>query len=146
MRIPLLCAFLSVGLSLVAQAPVHRACSAIVGTNVSTRAPAIFTGSLQDDKNTPIAKTKVELASLDKKAPKVYDAVLTDSQGAFHFDSVPAGRYAITVIKTGWTGEKVELHCATDNSCRVAFVLKSSNPHDCYNPNYVDDNMPSMRH
>lgn len=145
MKIALLCALLSAAVSACAQAPVRGACSAIVGTNISTKAPVIFIGTLQDDKNTPIATVKVQLVSLDKKAPKVFDAAITDSQGAFHFDSVPAGRYAITIINPGWSGKRAEIHCATDNSCRVAFVLRSNNPHDCYSPNYLDNNWPSMR-
>ncbi len=80
----------------------------------------------------------IVLTGLDKNAPPVSQVAVTDSQGAFHFDSVPAGKYAITIDFTGVSVKKAEVHCETHDSCRVALVVKSVTRHDCYRPHYDD--------
>ncbi len=105
---------------------------------ISIKTPAVFTGTLADDKDTSIAMKGIVLTGLDKNAPPVSQAAVTDSQGAFHFDSVPAGKYAITIDFTGVSVKKSEVHCATPDSCHVALVVKSVRPPDCYRPHYDD--------
>ena len=134
MKIALLCAFLSMAIS-VAQS---QDCSPRFEKKITIKAPAIFTGTLADDKNTSIAMKGIVLTGLDKKAPPVSQTAVTDSHGTFHFDSVPAGKYAITIDFTGVSVKKAEVHCATPDSCRVALVVQSVSPHDCYRPNYAE--------
>jgi len=86
----------------------------------------------------------IVLTGLDKKEPKVSQVAVTDSQGAFHFDSVPAGKYAITIDFTGLTVKKAKVHCATRDSCRVALVVTNVSPHDCYRPHYASDSTPTI--
>jgi hypothetical protein len=105
---------------------------------ISIKAPAVFTGTLADNKDTSIAMKGIVLTGLDKKAPPVSQVAVTDSKGAFHFDSVPAGKYAITIDFTGVTVKKAEVRCTTPDSCRIALVVQSVSPHDCYRPRYVD--------
>jgi hypothetical protein len=132
-------ALLSVALSTVAQAQVHCTVGA---KRISIKAPTVFTGTLEDAKDTPIATKKVALTSLDldkaKKTPKISQATVTDSRGAFHFDSVPAGKYTIA-IGSGWAVRKAEVNCTPDNSCRVALVVRSFSTEDCYNPRSDSD-------
>ena len=105
---------------------------------ISIKAPTVFTGTLADDKNTSIAMKGIVLTGLDKKTPPVSQAAVTDSQGAFHFDSVPAGNYAITIDFTGVSVKKAEVRCETSHSCTVALVVKPVVPKDCYRPHYAD--------
>ena len=134
MKIALLCAFLSMAIS-VAQS---QDCSPRFEKKITIKAPAVFTGILADDKNTSIAMKGIVLTGLDKKAPPVSQTAVTDSQGTFHFDSVPAGKYAITIDFTGWTVKKSDVHCATHDECSVALVIKPVVPKDCYRAQYVD--------
>jgi hypothetical protein len=114
---------------------------------ISIKAPAVFTGTLADDKDNSIAMKGIVLTGVDKKAPKVSQVAVTDSLGAFHFDSVPAGKYAITIDFTGVSVKKADVHCATADSCRVALVVRSVGPNDCYHPHYVDhDGDSAIRH
>lgn len=134
MKIALLCAVLSVAIPTIAQSP--DCSSAGFSKKISIKTPAVFTGTLQDDKDNSIAMKGIVLTGLDKTAPKVSQVAITDSQGAFHFDSVPAGKYAITIDFMGLTVRKAKVHCDTHDSCRVALVVTSVTPHDCYTPNY----------
>jgi hypothetical protein len=102
---------------------------------------------LADNKNASIAMKGIVLTGLDKNAPPVSQVAVTDSQGAFHFDSVPAGKYAITIDFSGWSVKKSEVHCAADDSCSVALVVKPVAPHNCYSPHYMDhDGNSVIRH
>ena len=136
MKLTLLCALLSVAISAAAQSSDCSSPHFI--KKISTKAPTVFTGTLADNKNTSIAMKGIVLTGLDKKAPPVSQVAVTDSQGAFHFDSVPAGKYAITIDFTGVSVKKAEVHCATQDSCRVALVVKSVSFRDCYRAQYVD--------
>ena len=136
MRLALLCAFLTVAVSAVAQS--WDCSTPNFEKKITIKAPTVFTGTLADNKNTSIAMKGIVLTGLDKKAPPVSQTAVTDSQGTFHFDSVPAGKYAITIDFTGVTVKKAEVHCATPDSCRVALVVRSVSPHDCYRPNYAE--------
>lgn len=131
MKIAFLCASLSVAFSTVAQAQVH--CTATVSKRISIKAPAVLTGTLEDGKENSVAKRTVVLTSLDKNASKVHQYALIDPRGTFHFDSVPAGKYAIAIDFSGWKMEKAEVHCVATNSCSVALVVRPVSPHDCYN-------------
>jgi hypothetical protein len=102
-------------------------------------------GRFNDDKASSIAMKGIALTGLDKKMPPVSQVAVTDTHGTFHFDSVPAGKYAITIDFTGVSVKKAEVHCATDNSCSVALVVKPVGPHDCYRPHYADDQVSTMR-
>jgi hypothetical protein len=139
----LLSAFLCMAVSVVAQSlpsvvGQSQDCSPRFEKKISIKVPTVFTGTLEDDKNTSIAMKGIVLTGLDKKAPPVSQAAVTDSKGAFHFDSVPAGKYAITIDFTGVSVKKSEVHCATPDSCRVSLVVKSVTPQDCYRPKYLD--------
>jgi len=136
MKLALLCAFLSFAISAAAQSSDCSTPHFI--KKITIRAPTVFAGTLADNKNTSIAMKGIVLTGLDKKAPPVSQVAVTDSQGAFRFDSVPAGKYAITIDFTGVTVKKADVHCATRDSCRVALVVKSVGPHDCYRAKYVD--------
>ncbi len=138
MKIALVCTFLSVAISAVAQSvdcdlvPFEK--------KISIKTPAVFTGTLADDKDTSIAMKGIVLTGLDKNAPPVSQVAVTDSQGAFHFDAVPAGKYAITIDFPGVSAKKAKVHCATHDSCRVTLVVRSVSPHDCYSPKYREGN------
>jgi hypothetical protein len=141
-KIALLCAFLSVAISAVAQS---ADCSTPhFEKKISIKAPAVFSGTLEDNKDTSIAMKGIVLTGLDKNAPPVSQVAVTDAQGAFHFDSVPAGKYAITIDFTGVAVKKAEVHCATPDSCRVALVVRSVTPHDCYRPKYASDSTSTI--
>lgn len=146
MKIALLCAFLSAAISAVAQS---ADCSTPnFEKKISIKGPAVFTGTLEDNKHTSIAMKGIVLTGLDKKVvPQVSQVAVTDSQGAFHFDSVPAGKYAITIDFTGVSVKRADVHCATPDSCHVALVVKSVRPPDCYRPHYADyDGGSAIRH
>ena len=137
MKLTLLTAFLAFAISAVAQG---QDCSSRgFKKKISIKTPAVFTGTLEDDKAASIPMKGIVLTGLDKKAPPVSQAAVTDSHGAFHFDSVPAGKYAITIDFSDWTVKKSAVHCATDGSCRVALVVTPVSPHDCYYPRYADE-------
>lgn len=145
MKLALLCALFSVALSAAAQSSDCSTPHFI--KKISIKAPTVFTGTLEDNKNTSIVMKGIVLTRLDKKAPPVSQTAVTDSHGGFHFDSVPAGKYAITIDFTGVTVKKSEVHCATPDSCRVVLVVQSVTPKDCYRPHYSDDDGASeMRH
>lgn len=138
MKFALLCAFLSLTVSVVAQS---LDCSLLpFEKKISIKSPAVFAGTLTDDKDTSIAMKGIVLTGLDKNAPPVSQVAVTDSQGAFHFDSVPAGKYAITIDFPGVSAKKAKVHCVTPGSCRVTLVLRSVSPHDCYSPKYREGN------
>ena len=136
MRLALLCAFLTVAVSAVAQS--WDCSTPNFEKKITIKAPTVFTGTLADNRNTSIAMKGIVLTGLNKKAPPVSQTAVTDSQGAFHFDSVPAGKYAITIDFSGVSVKKADVHCATPDSCRVALVVKSVSPKDCYRPNYAE--------
>jgi len=139
MKTALLCAFLSVALSAVAQS-VDCSTPHFI-KKITTKTPTVFTGTLDDNNAASIAMKGIVLTGLDnKKVPQVSQVAVTDSKGAFHFDSVPAGKYAITIDFSGWTVKKSDVHCATSNSCSVALVVKRVGPNDCYRPHYPDFN------
>ena len=143
MKTMLLCAFLSVAVPTLAQSSGCSTPHFI--KKVSIKAPAVFTGTVKDEKTASMAMKGIVLTGIDKKAPPVSQVAVTDSKGAFHFESVPAGKYAITIDFTGWTVKKSEVHCTTDDSCTVALVVKHVVPHDCYRPHYADDGVSTMR-
>ena len=138
MKIALLCALLSLALSPVAQS---QECSPRgFKRKISIKTPAVFTGTLEDEKASSLARKGIVLTGLDKTEPRVSQVALTDSKGAFRFDSVPAGRYAITIDFSGWTVKKSAVHCAAaDDACRVTLVVTPVSPHDCYSPRYADE-------
>jgi len=141
-KIALVCALLSLPVSAVAQSADCSTPHFIKKITIKT--PAVFTGTLKDDKAASIAMKGIVLTGLDKKMPPVSQAAVTDAHGAFHFDSVPAGKYAITIDFSGWTVKKSEVSCGANNSCTIALVIKPVGPHDCYHAHYSDD-QPSMR-
>ena len=131
MKLALLCAFLSFAISAVAQS---ADCSTPHFTKkITIKTPTVFSGTLDNDKAASIPMEGIVLTGLDKKTvPQVSQIAFTDAHGTFHFDSVPAGKYAITIDLTGMTVKKSEVHCATNNACSVVLVVKSVRPHDCY--------------
>jgi hypothetical protein len=143
MKLALLCALLSVAISAAAQSSDCSTPHFI--KKISIKTPTVFTGTLEDDKAASIAMKGIVLTGLDKKVPRISQAAVTDSKGAFHFDSVPAGKYAITIDFSGWTVKKSEVHCAAEDSCSVALVVKPVSPKDCYRPHYSDDQPTSLR-
>lgn len=136
MKIALLCAFLFVAIPVIAQS---SDCSTPhFEKKISIKGPAVFTGTLEDNKDNAIAMKGIVLTGVDKNAPPVSQVAVTDSQGVFHFDSVPAGKYAFTIDFTGVSVKKAGVHCPTRGSCRVILVVESVSPHDCYRPHYHD--------
>lgn len=138
MKIALVCAFLSLALSAAAQS-VDCSTPHFL-KKISIKTPAAFTGTLRDNNAASIAMKGIVLTGVDKELPPVSQVAVTDSKGAFHFDSVPAGKYAITIDFSGFTVKKSEVHCTADNSCSVALVIKPVGPHDCYRAHYADEN------
>ncbi len=138
MKLALLCAFFSLTVSVAAQ---DVDCNLVpFEKKITIKTPAVFTGTLADDKDTSIAMKGIVLTGLDKNAPPVSQVAVTDSHGVFHFDSVPAGKYAITIDFPGVSAKKAKVHCATPGSCRVTLVVRSVSPHDCYSPKYREGN------
>lgn len=137
MKSALFCASLLLAVSAVAQ--TH--CRVTVREKINVKAALVFTGTLQDKQGTPLQGKTVLLTSADKKVSNITQAVATDSQGAFHFDSVPAGRYAITVEQVGGTARKTQIDCTPTTSCRIAFVVKPLDvcEPDSYQPHYLDN-------
>jgi hypothetical protein len=143
-KLALLCAFLSVAIPVVAQGVD---CSTPhFEKKITIKGPAVFTGTLEDNTNTSIAMKGIVLTGVDKKAPPLSQVAVTDSNGVFHFDSVPAGKYVITIDFTGVSVKKDEVQCPTSGSCRVTLVVRSVSPHDCYRGHYADDGVSEMRH
>jgi len=136
-KIALTCAFLSLAIPTLAQ-------SADCSTphflkKITIKTPTVFSGTLDNDKAASIAMKGIVLTGLDKKTvPQISQVAVTDVHGAFHFDSVPAGKYAITIDFSGMAVKKSDVHCATDNACSVALVVKPVVPKDCYRPRYHD--------
>lgn len=142
MKLALLCAFFSVALPAAAQS---QDCSTPhFEKKISIKAPTVFTGTLEDNNDASIPMKGIVLTGLHKKEPKVSQVAVTDAHGAFHFDSVPAGKYAITIDFTGVSVKKAEVHCVTPDSCRVALVVESVTPRDCYRAHYVDNDGSSV--
>jgi len=143
-KLALLCAFFSVALSAVAQS-VDCSTPRFI-KKITTKTPTVFTGTLDDNNAASIAMKGIVLTGLDKKkVPQVSQVAVTNSKGAFRFDSVPAGKYAITIDFSGWTVKKSDVRCATQDSCSLALVIKPVGPHDCYRPHYSDDQPTGLR-
>jgi len=139
MKTALLCAFLSLALPAVAQS---ADCSTPHFTKkITTKTPTVFTGTLDDNKAASIAMKGIVLTGLDKKTVlQISQVAVTDPHGAFRFDSVPAGKYAITIDFSGYTVKKSDVHCVTPDSCSIALVIKPVGPKDCDRPHYPDFN------
>lgn len=138
MKLALACAMLFVAIPTIAQ---NVDCSTPrYEKKITITSPTVFTGTLEDNKNSSIAMKGIVLRGVDKKAPPVSLVAVTDSKGAFHFDSVPAGKYAITIDFTGMAVKKADVHCTTADACRVTLVVRSVVPRDCYRGHYYDFN------
>ena len=135
-----LCALLSLAISAVAQG---ADCSTHFKKKITIQSPTVFTGTLDDEKTASIAMKGIVLTSLNKKIPQLSQVATTDAHGAFRFDSVPAGRYAISFNFSGYAVKKSEVHCATSDSCTVALVVRHYN---CYSPRYDLSPGPGMGH
>jgi hypothetical protein len=142
MKTALLCAFLSMAISAVAQSADCNTPHFI--KKITFKTPTVFTGTLEDDKAASIAMKGIVLTGLDRKTPQLSQVAVTDARGTFHFDSVPAGKYAITIDFSGWAVKKSEVYCANNDSCSIALVVKPAD-YDCYRPRYMDDRPTGMR-
>lgn len=139
MKLALLCALLSVALSSVAQG--HDCSIRGFKKKISIKSPTVFTGTLDDNKAASMPTKGIVLTGLNKKIPQLSQVAITDAHGTFRFDSVPAGKYALTFNFSGWIVKKSEVHCATSDSCTIALVVRRSGPSDynCYSPHYDSD-------
>jgi len=137
-KIALLCAFLSVTISAAAQG---ADCRTHFKKKITINSPTVFTGTLDDDKAASIAMKAIVLTGLNRKIPQLSQVAITNAQGAFRFDSVPAGKYAISFNFSNYAVKKSEVHCATSHSCTVALIVRHYN---CYSPRYDLSPGPGM--
>jgi len=123
--------------------PSHktRIAAPISKKEITINSPTVFTGTLDDDKAASIAMKAIVLTGLNKKIPQLSQVAITDAHGAFRFDSVPAGKYAISFNFSNYAVKKSEVHCATSDSCTVALIVRHYN---CYSPRYDLSPGPGM--
>ena len=92
---------------------------------------------MQNNAGALVAGLSVTITGSTK--PQLKQTVVTDAHGQFHFDSVPAGKYSLTIEHTAGTAKRTEAECDNDGVCQVVFILKPSpKPGDCHMPRYHD--------
>src|SRR5260221_14763250 len=100
------------------------AASALISFAQSTTGDIL--GTIQDSTGAVIADAKVEARNLDTNATK---ETMSSADGAFRFSLLPAGRYEVTVQKSGFSRYQqgpivLQLNQAAD--LRVSLQVSSS--------------------
>jgi len=80
-------------------------CLAVVGTARATVFGTVR-GIVHDPQHRPVADIEVVLKAVDSDYTQ---KASTNTNGEFHFDSVPVGKYKVTVTKAGFAGAEQDL-------------------------------------
>jgi len=110
---------------------IHPTVATVVQGNVQNKAGALVAG--------------LSVTITGSTIPKLKQTAVTDDRGQFHFDSVPAGKYTLTIEHTAGTAKRTEVECDSNGVCQMVFILKPPrNPSECrYSGNH--DKGPAVR-
>ena len=111
---------------------IHPTVATVVQGNVQNKAGALVAG--------------LSVTITGSVKPKLKQTVVTDGHGQFHFDSVPAGKYTLTIEQTAGTAKRTEMECDANGVCQVEFILKPPlKPGDCPRPGAADRSQAGLR-
>src|SRR5580704_13749907 len=99
--------------------PSVEAC-AIQGQAGSTSPQSGVSGVVQDETGGVLPNAHADLVT---SAGAVVASVVTDAQGRFHFDAVPAGRYQVRVTFEGFTAGTVSASVGARPVANLKVVL-----------------------
>ena len=112
----MLCLIVSIGfLSL------HKIADAQTPTPTPASAGSI-SGTVADESGVPVKSAKVSLKS---KKPKFKDSGATGSNGQFEFSDLSAGKYILTVVKSGYSSAKKNIKLKAGQNTVVSVQLKT---------------------
>ncbi len=81
-----------------------------------------ISGTVTDESGSPISGVTVSLKS---KKPKFKDSGTTGSSGEFEFSDLSAGKYILTVVKSGYSGAKKNIKLKAGQNKVVSVQLKT---------------------
>jgi len=109
----------------------------LVFQHITAPVATVIQGNIENKAGTLVAGLSLTITGSAK--PKLQQTVVTDDNGQFHFDSVPAGKYTITIEHTAGTAKRTEVECDRNGVCQMVFILKPARkPDDCRNIHYQD--------
>jgi len=118
--------------------------SVMIDQRLEPATASVIQGTVQNPNGQSVKGVFLTLAEQEKPKPKFMQVVSTDDKGQFHFDSVPAGKYDITIHWTSKTAKHTQVQCDANGVCQVAFTL---NPPKKVVPcsTDIDDNIRASR-
>lgn len=111
-----------VSLLLVVVLAAISAVAANPATSFKLDSPKALRGTLQDETETPIPDTEIQLLDAHKKLIK---SVKSDAKGQYDFGTLAPGRYHVRLKSDQWT-TKPDVAC-TGDACLIAPLFRDKN-------------------